>query len=172
MLFPSFDNSYARLPPIFHARVRPTPVAAPRLVKVNIGLARELGLDPSSLASPEGVEVLAGNQVPPGAYPLASAYAGHQFGYFNPELGDGRAILLGEILTPTGERRDIQLKGSGLTAFSRRGDGRAARHGVGDERRGGRGAERRRRARAVRKARTGNSGERRYKAPGERNDAD
>ena len=126
MLFPPFDNSYARLPPIFHARVLPTPVAAPRLVKVNFGLARELGLDPSRLASPEGVEVLAGNQVPAMADPIASAYAGHQFGYFNPELGDGRAILLGEILTPTGERRDIQLKGSGLTPFSRRGDGRAA----------------------------------------------
>ena len=79
------------------------------------------------MASPEGVEVLAGNQVPAMADPIASAYAGHQFGYFNPELGDGRAILLGEILTPTGERRDIQLKGSGLTPFSRRGDGRAAR---------------------------------------------
>ena len=126
MIFPSFDNSYARLPSIFHARVAPTPVASPRLVKLNIGLARELGLDPDSLASPEGVEILAGNRVPPLADPIASAYAGHQFGYFNPELGDGRAILLGEVLTPAGQRRDIQLKGSGMTPFSRRGDGRAA----------------------------------------------
>ena len=126
MIFPSFDNSYARLPSIFHARVQPTPVASPRLVKLNLGLARELGLDPVMLASAEGLEVLAGNQVPDMADPIASAYAGHQFGYFNPELGDGRAILLGEVLTPAGERRDIQLKGSGMTPFSRRGDGRAA----------------------------------------------
>ncbi len=126
MIFPSFDNSYARLPSIFHARVAPTPVASPRLVKLNVGLARELGLDPDSLASPEGLEVLAGNRIPDMAEPIASAYAGHQFGYFNPELGDGRAILLGEVVTPAGERRDIQLKGSGMTPFSRRGDGRAA----------------------------------------------
>ena len=126
MLFASFDNSYARLPPLFHARVAPTPVAAPRLLKLNMRLAQELGLDPVQLASPEGVAVLAGNEVPAMADPIASAYAGHQFGHFNPELGDGRAILLGEIVTPAGERRDIQLKGSGLTPFSRRGDGRAA----------------------------------------------
>ena len=126
MSFPSFDNSYARLPSIFHARVAPTPVAAPRLVKLNVRLARELGLDPDMLASSEGVEILAGNRLPPLADPIASAYAGHQFGHFNPELGDGRAILLGEVLTPAGQRRDIQLKGSGMTPFSRRGDGRAA----------------------------------------------
>ena len=126
MIFPAFDNSYARLPSLFHARVHPTPVASPRLVKLNEALAAELGLDPALLASPEALEVFAGNRVPAMADPIASAYAGHQFGYFNPELGDGRAILLGEVLTPAGQRRDIQLKGAGMTPFSRRGDGRAA----------------------------------------------
>jgi uncharacterized protein YdiU (UPF0061 family) len=121
-----FDNSYASLPDQFHARLDPTPVAAPRLVRVNAGLAAQLGLDAEALASPEGVEVLAGNRVPEGAAPLAAAYAGHQFGHFTPRLGDGRAILLGEIVAPDGNRRDIQLKGSGRTPFSRGGDGRAA----------------------------------------------
>lgn len=121
-----FDNRYARLPERFHARLDPTPVAAPQLIRVNHGLARELGLDPAFLESAEGVAVLAGNAVPPGAEPLAAAYAGHQFGHFVPSLGDGRAILLGEVVRPDGERRDIQLKGSGPTPFSRRGDGRAA----------------------------------------------
>ena len=121
-----FDNSYARLPDRFHARLDPTPVAAPRLVKLNVALAEELGLDPALLASAEGVAMLAGNAVPPGAAPLAAAYAGHQFGNFTPRLGDGRAILLGEVLRADGARRDIQLKGSGRTPFSRGGDGRAA----------------------------------------------
>lgn len=121
-----FDNSYARLPDRFFARLPPTPVAEPKLIKVNAPLARELGIDPDWLASPEGVEVLAGNRLPEGAEPIAQAYAGHQFGGFSPQLGDGRAILLGEVVTPDGRRRDIQLKGSGPTPFSRRGDGRAA----------------------------------------------
>ncbi len=121
-----FDNSYARLPERFHARLDPTPVAAPRLIKVNHALAREMGLDPAALESADGVAVLAGNAVPDGAAPLAAAYAGHQFGHFTPQLGDGRAILLGEVVGPDGRRRDIQLKGSGPTPFSRRGDGRAA----------------------------------------------
>jgi uncharacterized protein YdiU (UPF0061 family) len=121
-----FDNSYSRLPATFFTRVAPTPVQAPRLVKVNETLARELGLDPEALASPEGVEVLAGRRVPEGADPIAMAYAGHQFGQFVPQLGDGRAILLGEVVDRDGRRRDIQLKGSGPTPFSRRGDGRAA----------------------------------------------
>jgi uncharacterized protein YdiU (UPF0061 family) len=120
-----FDNSYARLPDRFFARLDPVPVAEPRLVKLNEALALRLGLDPGSLASPEGLAVLAGNAVPAGAEPLAMAYAGHQFGGFVPQLGDGRAILLGEILDPAGERFDIQLKGSGRTPFSRGGDGRA-----------------------------------------------
>jgi serine/tyrosine/threonine adenylyltransferase len=121
-----FDNPYARLPERFFARVRPTPVAAPRLVRLNEGLAEQLGLDPAWLAGPEGVAVLAGNRVPDGAEPIALAYAGHQFGQFVPQLGDGRAILLGELAGRDGARRDVQLKGSGLTPFSRGGDGRAA----------------------------------------------
>jgi uncharacterized protein YdiU (UPF0061 family) len=121
-----FDNSYARLPDRFYARVNPTPVAAPRLVKVNAELARSLGLDPGALASAKGIEILAGNRVAEGSEPLAQAYAGHQFGHFVPQLGDGRANLLGEIVRRDGLRYDIQLKGSGPTPFSRRGDGRAA----------------------------------------------
>jgi serine/tyrosine/threonine adenylyltransferase len=124
-MFP-FDNSYALLPDRFYAKLRPTPVAGPKLIRLNEALAIELGLDPARLASPEGVAVLAGSTVPAGADPLAAAYAGHQFGNFTPQLGDGRAILLGEVIDRAGKRRDIQLKGSGPTPFSRRGDGRAA----------------------------------------------
>jgi protein adenylyltransferase len=122
----SFDNSYTRLPERFYARVNPTPVAAPQLVKVNTQLARELGLDPEQLSGKEGVEMLAGNRIAEGSEPIALAYAGHQFGYFVPQLGDGRAILLGEVTGRNGQRCDIQLKGSGRTPFSRGGDGRAA----------------------------------------------
>ena len=122
----SFDNSYARLPERFFAKLPPTPVRAPRLVKLNEALARDLDLDPARLASPEGVAFLAGNATLPGSEPLAMAYAGHQFGNFVPQLGDGRAILLGEVVDSRGARRDIQLKGSGPTPFSRGGDGRAA----------------------------------------------
>jgi uncharacterized protein YdiU (UPF0061 family) len=121
-----FDNTYARLPGNFYARLDPTPVATPQLVKVNVELARELGLDAEALKSDHGVEVLAGNRVAEGAEPIALAYAGHQFGHFVPQLGDGRANLLGEVLGRTGARYDIQLKGSGRTPFSRGGDGRAA----------------------------------------------
>jgi uncharacterized protein YdiU (UPF0061 family) len=117
-----FDNSYARLPGTMHVRVDPTPVEAPRLIKVNEALARELGIDPASLTP----EVAVGNVLLAGATPIAQAYAGHQFGNFVPQLGDGRAILLGEVVDVHGRRRDIQLKGSGPTPFSRRGDGRAA----------------------------------------------
>ncbi|HEX3487526.1 MAG TPA: YdiU family protein [Micropepsaceae bacterium] len=124
--FFAFDNSYARLPKQFYARLPPTPVAAPRLIQVNGALARELGLDPKQLATPEAIAFFAGNRVPRGSEPLAMAYAGHQFGGFVPQLGDGRAILLGEIIDSRGLRRDIQLKGAGPTPFSRRGDGRAA----------------------------------------------
>ncbi|MBY0325146.1 MAG: YdiU family protein [Reyranella sp.] len=122
----AFDNSYARLPERFYARLDPTPVPAPRLLKLNDVLARELGLEPEMLATPQAVEVLAGNRIAVGSQPIALAYAGHQFGNFVPQLGDGRAILLGEVVDRTGVRRDIQLKGSGPTPFSRRGDGRAA----------------------------------------------
>jgi serine/tyrosine/threonine adenylyltransferase len=121
-----FDNSYARLPERLFARLPPTPVAAPRLIRLNEPLARRLRLDPEMLMSAEGVAVLAGNRVPQSGEPLAMAYAGHQFGAFVPQLGDGRAILLGEVVDVDGMRRDIQLKGSGPTPFSRNGDGRAA----------------------------------------------
>ncbi|MBE7183017.1 MAG: YdiU family protein [Methylobacterium mesophilicum] len=121
-----FDNSYSALPERFFRRTDPTRVVAPLLIKLNTALAEELGLDPKALASPEGVDVLAGNLVPADAFPLAAAYAGHQFGQFVPQLGDGRAILLGEVVDAHGRRRDIQLKGAGPTPFSRRGDGRAA----------------------------------------------
>src|SRR6478736_4106263 len=121
-----FQNTYAALPANFFARVAPTPVAAPRLIKLNRPLAVHLGLDPDLLSTPEGAEILAGKRVPEGAEPIAMAYAGHQFGHFVPQLGDGRAILLGEVIDKDGVRRDIQLKGSGPTPFSRRGDGRAA----------------------------------------------
>jgi uncharacterized protein YdiU (UPF0061 family) len=121
-----FDNSYARLPDRFYASVYPEPVEGPVLLKFNEALAAELKIeadltDPKRLAA-----MLAGNVVPQGAAPIAMAYAGHQFGSFVPQLGDGRAILLGEVVDASGRRRDIQLKGSGPTPFSRRGDGRAA----------------------------------------------
>ncbi len=121
----AFDNTYARLPARFYARQSPAAVARPRMLKLNRTLATELGLDPDGLSAPDGLAMLAGNAIPDGAEPLALAYAGHQFGSFAPQLGDGRAILLGEILDPRGERFDIQLKGSGRTPFSRGGDGRA-----------------------------------------------
>jgi serine/tyrosine/threonine adenylyltransferase len=121
-----FDNSYARLPDRFHVRLDPAPVAAPKLIRVNAALAETLGIDPDELGGPAGVAMLAGNQVLPGAEPMALAYAGHQFGHFVPQLGDGRANLLGEVVGRDGIRRDIQLKGSGQTPFSRSGDGRAA----------------------------------------------
>ncbi len=121
-----FDNQYARLPDRFFARVAPTPVASPRLVKLNRALAETLRLDADAMAEPDSVAMLAGNAVPAGAEPLALAYAGHQFGNFVPQLGDGRAILLGEVVGRDGHRRDIQLKGSGPTPFSRHADGRAA----------------------------------------------
>jgi len=120
-----FDNSYARLPERFYARLSPTPAPEPGLIKINRTLAIHLGLDPDYLASPKGVEILAGNRVPGGSDPIAMAYAGHQFGGWVPQLGDGRAILLGEVIDAEGVRRDIQLKGSGRTPFSRAGDGRA-----------------------------------------------
>jgi protein adenylyltransferase len=121
-----FDNSYAALPDRFFARVAPTPVTAPRLIKLNQALAEQLRLDVDWLRSSDGTGFLAGQTVPRGADPIATAYAGHQFGHFVPQLGDGRAILLGELVDRDGVRRDLQLKGAGRTPFSRRGDGRAA----------------------------------------------
>jgi len=117
-----FDNSFVNLPSSFFMQQDPLPVAAPALVKFNHGLAAEIGVSAEDFP----VAVLAGNAVPAGAMPLAAAYAGHQFGGFSPQLGDGRAVLLGEVVGPDGTRRDIQLKGAGRTYFSRGGDGRAA----------------------------------------------
>ena len=117
-----FEHTYARLPAKFWQRVDPTPVKAPRLLAFNDALAAELGIGRGA----DAADVFAGNVLPAGALPLAMAYAGHQFGHFVPQLGDGRAILLGEIIDRHGQRRDLQLKGSGPTAFSRNGDGRAA----------------------------------------------
>ena len=121
-----FDNSYARLGAAFHRTTVPSPVAAPHLLKLNRRLAVELGLDADALDNADGAEIFAGNRLPTGAEPIAAAYAGHQFGNFVPQLGDGRAILLGEVVDREGRRRDIQLKGAGPTIFSRNGDGRAA----------------------------------------------
>src|SRR5262245_61112240 len=121
-----FQNTYSALPANFFARVAPTPVASPRLIKLNRPLAVQLGLDPDLLSTPEGAEILAGKRLPEGADPIAMAYAGHQFGNSAPQPGDDAAILPGEVIDKAGVRRDIQLKGSGPTPFSRRGDGRAA----------------------------------------------
>ena len=121
-----FDNSYARLPDAFFTPAKPTPVSAPVMIRLNHDLATELGIDPASLDSPEGLAILSGNQLADGSEPIAMAYSGHQFGGFSPQLGDGRAILLGEVVRHNGVRHDIQLKGSGPTPFSRRGDGRSA----------------------------------------------
>jgi serine/tyrosine/threonine adenylyltransferase len=121
----NLDNSYARLPKSFYTSHNPTPVSAPKLVILNQPLATTLGLTIEELQGEDGVAVFAGNRIPEGAKPLAQAYAGHQFGHFTM-LGDGRAVLLGEQITPQGERFDIQLKGPGRTPYSRGGDGRAA----------------------------------------------
>lgn len=122
----AFDNSYARELEGFYVPWRAAQVARPTLVKFNRELAEELCLDADALDSDRGAGIFAGNETPEGALPIAQAYAGHQFGGFVPQLGDGRALLLGEIIDQKGRRRDIQLKGSGPTPFSRAGDGRAA----------------------------------------------
>ncbi|MEQ8666222.1 MAG: YdiU family protein [Rhodospirillales bacterium] len=121
-----FENSYGRLPERFYTRLSPTAVTAPQSIIVNPGVARSLGLDADTLTTEAATRVFAGNAVPDGADPLAMAYAGHQFGHFVPQLGDGRAILLGEIVDRDGVRQDIHLKGAGRTPYSRGGDGRAA----------------------------------------------
>jgi uncharacterized protein YdiU (UPF0061 family) len=120
----NFENSYAHLPKRFFTFINPVPVRSPKLIILNHPLATFLGLKPEALQSDDSISMLAGNRIPEGALPLAQAYAGHQYGYFTM-LGDGRALLLGEQITPSGERLDIQLKGSGRTPYSRRGDGRA-----------------------------------------------
>lgn len=121
-----FDNSYSRLPERFHAKQNPAEVPAPKLLRSNGMLAKELGIDSKWIETTEALDVFAGNRIADGSEPLAQAYAGHQFGGFSPQLGDGRALLLGEVVTLKGERRDIQLKGSGRTPFSRGGDGKSA----------------------------------------------
>lgn len=121
----NLDNSYTTLPQSFYTEIPPTPVSSPELVKLNHSLAISLGFNPEELKKEVEIAVFAGNALPEGAHPLAQAYAGHQFGHFNM-LGDGRALLIGEQITPSGKRFDIQLKGSGPTPYSRRGDGRAA----------------------------------------------
>ena len=126
MLTIAFDNSYARDLQGMYAPVQGDAAPAPALVWLNHALAEDLGLDPAALAGPDGVAMLAGARMPQGAEPLAMAYAGHQFGGFSPQLGDGRALLVGEVIDRRGQRRDIHLKGSGRTPFSRGGDGKAA----------------------------------------------
>ena len=122
----AFDNSYARLPDRFFAKLAPTPVKAPALIRLNVALAADLGLDGAALAGSDGAQIFAGNLLPEGAAPLSMVYGGHQFGNWAGQLGDGRAILLGEVIDRDGVRRDIQLKGAGRTPYSRGGDGRAA----------------------------------------------
>ena len=121
----NLDNSYARLPKTFFTSQNPTPVRSPKLVILNESLGTSMGLDVQALQSEDSVAMFGGSQIPEGAMPLAQAYAGHQFGHFNM-LGDGRAVLISEQISPSDERFDIQLKGSGRTPYSRGGDGRAA----------------------------------------------
>jgi uncharacterized protein YdiU (UPF0061 family) len=126
MLHPRFENTYARLPARFYTRTEPTPVAAPRLIRFNAALAADLSIEVDAGDEQGIAQALSGNRLMPGSEPLAMAYAGHQFGQFVPQLGDGRAILLGEVRGRDGVLRDIHLKGAGRTPFSRGGDGRAA----------------------------------------------
>lgn len=121
----TFDNSYARLPEVFYAKLRPTPIPDPYLVSFNPEAAKLIDLDPAEALRPDFPAFFGGHKLPPGAEPLAMLYAGHQFGHYVPQLGDGRAILLGEVVNSRGERWDLHLKGAGETPFSRSGDGRA-----------------------------------------------
>jgi uncharacterized protein YdiU (UPF0061 family) len=122
-----FDNTYTRLPEHFYARVQPAMVPEPKMIAWNADLAEELGLNSLAAGEAQLARIFSGNELPDGAEPIALAYAGHQFGYFVPQLGDGRAVLLGEVISShDGRRYDIQLKGSGQTPFSRRGDGKAS----------------------------------------------
>jgi uncharacterized protein YdiU (UPF0061 family) len=120
-----YDNGFARLPDTYYSRVQPTPLPTPYLVTASADALQLLGLDPATAHQPGFIETLAGNRVSPGMDPLAALYAGHQFGHFVPQLGDGRAILLGEVRTPSGAGWEMQIKGGGRTPYSRGGDGRA-----------------------------------------------
>ncbi|MBV2186766.1 MAG: YdiU family protein, partial [Rhizobium sp.] len=122
----SFDNSYTRLPERFYRAATPAAARAPQLIRFNEALAEELNLNFAGAADEVLAAIFSGNRLPEGAAAIAMAYAGHQFGNFVPQLGDGRAILMGEVVDGQGQRRDIQLKGAGVTPFSRNGDGRAA----------------------------------------------
>ncbi|MDQ3320268.1 MAG: protein adenylyltransferase SelO family protein, partial [Actinomycetota bacterium] len=122
----ALDNSYVRELGGLYEPWQAAPAPAPRLLVLNEALVAELGVDPEALRAPDGVAVLAGNATPGGSFPVAQAYAGHQFGGFSPRLGDGRALLVGEVLDVHGRRRDLHLKGSGRTPFARGGDGKAA----------------------------------------------
>ena len=119
----NFHNSYAELPESFYSSTVPEQVANPSLVKINQELASDLGFSPDDYTEQYLAEVFSGNKLLEGTQPLAQAYAGHQFGGLSPQLGDGRAVLLGEVVGSSGQSIDLQLKGSGRTAFSRRGDG-------------------------------------------------
>ena len=119
-----FNNTYVKLGEDFYVNTAPSPVSNPALIVFNLALNDALGLSDTCLNSPEGTAILAGNRVPEGAEPLAMAYAGHQFGNFVPQLGDGRALLLGQVADPEGVHHDIHLKGSGRTVYSRGGDQR------------------------------------------------
>ena len=121
-----FNNTYAKLPSRFHSATTPAKSPAPTLIEVNDELAKELGIDPEWLRTEQGLAVLSGNAIAEGSEPISQAYAGHQFGGFSPQLGDGRAVLLGEVIDVNGNQKDIQLKGSGRTAYSRGGDGKSA----------------------------------------------
>ncbi|MBI5430072.1 MAG: YdiU family protein [Nitrosomonadales bacterium] len=121
----NFENTYARLPDTFHSRLYPTPLPAPYLVSFNANAAQLIDLDSAEMSRADFAEHFCGNRLPPNAEPLAMLYAGHQFGHFVPQLGDGRSILLGEIRNSAGELWDVQLKGAGITPYSRQGDGRA-----------------------------------------------
>jgi serine/tyrosine/threonine adenylyltransferase len=121
----NFDNTYGRLPGAFYTRLQPTPLPNPYLVAFNPSAAALIGLDPGYAATREFLEVFSGNRIPEGADPLSAIYAGHQFGTYVPQLGDGRALLLGEAIGPDNRRWDLQLKGAGRTPYSRMGDGRA-----------------------------------------------
>ena len=123
---PGLDHWFARDLAGLYEEWQPSPAPEPTLVALNTALAIELGLDPTALASAEGLAVFAGNRVPNGAVPIAMGYAGHQFGGYSPRLGDGRALLLGEVVMADGSHRDVHLKGSGRTPFARGGDGKAA----------------------------------------------
>src|SRR3954447_8741774 len=122
----AFENTYARDLPELSIPWQAAPVPAPALLALNAGLARELGVDPDALRTPDGLGLLVGTVLPDDVQPVAEAYSGHQFGSFSPRLGDGRALLLGEVIDRDGHRRDLHLKGSGRTPFARGGDGKAA----------------------------------------------